>query len=174
MPKYTREDIIVWEDDSRAQEAIGKECYFSNYAALVLNNSNNDKGCRELLIKIDEGIEKPFVSNTGEHWTYMIVKKEDSKPELVPFESPEEFIEAWFSTTVPSFRPVENVGSSIDGSCIWLKYHTDIDDEYSFRAVTEIWNDGVVLGSDNDTTKWSELLEVCQFVDGTPCGKLKE
>ena len=51
---------------------------------------------------------------------------------------------------------------------IWLK-DKDIDDV--FYIVTEIWKDGVVLGSDQSTTKWDDLLFGYTFLDGTPCGR---
>lgn len=173
MAEYTREDIIIFSDDPRAQEAIGKKCYFADSANLVLKHANDNEYCG-ILNNIEERFSKPFTDGLRKGWTFIIVKKEDPKPELVPFKSPEEFIEAWYSTRVLLFRPVENVGSSIDGLSIWLKNFTDSCDKASFKTVTEIWEEGVVLSSDCDITTWGDLLKSCQFVNGTPCGKLME
>ena len=40
-----------------------------------------------------------------------------------------------------------------------------------YFLVTEIWGDGVVLGSNQTTTHWDDLLEEFIFLDGSPCGK---
>ena len=40
--------------------------------------------------------------------------------------------------------------------------------------ISEMWNDGVVLGSDQLTTPWATLLDDYMFLDDTPCGKPKE
>lgn len=173
MAKYTKEDVIIFADDPRAQEAIGKKCYFANSANLVLKHANDNEYCG-MLNNIEEKFSEPFTDGFRKCWTFIIVKKENPRPELVPFKSKEEFVEAWYSIKVPSYKPVEDVGKSVDGSIIWLKYVNDNDGEDSLRTVTEIWSDGVVLGSDKELTTWEELLEVCQFVDGTPCGMLKE
>ena len=41
----------------------------------------------------------------------------------------------------------------------------------SMYMVIEIWNDGVVLGSDQIATPWKYLLDDYKFLDGSPCGK---
>ena len=51
---------------------------------------------------------------------------------------------------------------------IWLK---DKDIDGVSYIVTEIWRDGVVLGSDQHTTIWDDLLYGYTFLDGSPCGK---
>ena len=47
-------------------------------------------------------------------------------------------------------------------------------DERVPRLVTEMWGDGVIVGSDSHTTKWKELLERFVFENNEPCGKLQE
>ena len=69
---------------------------------------------------------------------------------------------------------------------IWIKVE-GVSDGYCM--VTEIWNDGIVLGYSKlftieevpgrystvtETTTWDNLCNDFTFLDGTPCGKLAE
>lgn len=81
--KYTREDVITWEDDERLKDAIGKSCYMADSPIKVLNRANSDFDC-VLLDGIRKGESFPFYFN-GSCRAFIILKKESEK-KLVPFD----------------------------------------------------------------------------------------
>lgn len=95
--------------------------------------------------------------------------KEEQKPEseYVPFKNVSEFIGAYRKVEAIQLKK-ENFYLSIRG--IWIKYKaTD-----TRLVVTEMWDNGLTIGSDTAVTNWNAVLKYCEFLDGTPCGKLKE
>ena len=166
MAEYTYEDIIMDPEDPRLEGAIGKECYFSDCPKIALdyarNNSSTDR-----LKSINKESVAPFVGNDEVNWVMVIIKKEEPKPKYIPFESADEFIDVYDSKNFSvQSGTIENKLLYYGG--IWLK---DKDIDGVFYMVTEIWRDGVVLGSDQSTTKWDDLLYGYTFIDGSPCGK---
>lgn len=179
MAKYTYDDINIAGNNERVSNAFGKECYYGYSAKEVLDNALNDR-CKFILRRVDMDNPKPF-GDTGDRWyPFMIIKKEDPKPEYTPFKNQEEFLNHY---VYHKDRLVESSSthqlSSLGG--VWLK------DKYltAFYMVIEIWSDGVVIGdikmktakrgngeyfTMNDVTKWCELLEDYTFLDGSPCG----
>ena len=178
MIEYTRKDIIMDPNDPRLEGAIGKKVYSSSDINLVLNRANNDE-YEMILIQVEDVDSEPFtVTDThGDEFDvdFIIIKKE-SELEYVPFESVDEFINAYDSANYSVKNgTVENKLLNYGG--IWLK-DNEID---AYCMVTEIWDTGVVIGNKNitigettvfnDITSWDELLEDCTFLDGSPCGK---
>ena len=177
MAEYTYEDIIMDPEDPRLEGAIGKECYFSDYPKQLLNGArNNSPEYLDYLTDIRKEGACTFVDKNGSGWILIIIKKEEPKPEYVPFENAEEFLNAYDYTN----HSVENgsvENKLINYGGIWLK-DNEID---AYCMVTEIWDTGVVIGNKNitigettvfnDITSWDELLEDCTFIDGKPCGK---
>ena len=177
MAEYTYEDIIMDPEDPRLEGAIGKECYFSDYPKQLLNGArNNSPEYLDCLTDIRKEEACTFVDKNGSGWILIIIKKEEPKPEYVPFENAEEFLNAYDYTN----HSVENgsvENKLINYGGIWLK-DNEID---AYCMVTEIWDTGVVIGNKNitigettvfnDITSWDELLEDCTFIDGKPCGK---
>ena len=177
MAEYTYEDIIMDPEDPRLEGAIGKECYFSDYPKQLLNGArNNSPEYLDCLTDIRKEAACTFVDKNGSGWILIIIKKEEPKPEYVPFENAEEFLNAYDYTN----HSVENgsiENKLINYGGIWLK-DNEID---AYCMVTEIWDTGVVIGNKNitigettvfnDITSWDELLEDCTFIDGKPCGK---
>ena len=167
MAEYTYEDIIMDPEDPRLEGAIGKVCYFSDYPKNALyyarNNSTVDR-----LKSINKESACPFVDEHKASWAVAIIKKEESKPKpkYVPFENATEFLDAY--RNAPGCLNEEDYFLSNHG--IWLM---DCENGNYF-LVTEIWGDGVVLGSNQETTHWDDLLEDFIFLDGSPCGKLME
>ena len=181
MTEYTYEDIIMDPNDPRLEDAIGKECWLSDYPKEVLDYARNN--LKEFRLKIIEKEENfPFVDNNHEdNWALIIIKKEEPK-KYVPFETLDEFIE--------SYKKVEeriNYSKAEDyiASCgMWLK---DKDRDV-YCLVTEIWNYGVVVGDSrlnttkdgdgyftiNEVTKWKQLLREYTFMDDSSCGKVVE
>ena len=170
MVKYTWDDVIVNPNDTRLKGAIGKYVYYAitPFECIRLANNNNIYSLDRLeyIQKECDGIF--IVGKTS--YPCIIIKKGEPK-KYVPFESIQEFFDTYWELsktyTLGSFESK----LSVDG--IWLKHIID-DEVHPMEQVAEIWGDGLVLGNNDDTTRWAELLEHYQFLDGTPCGKLKE
>lgn len=169
MSKYTLKDVIIDPEDPRLEDAIGKEVYYSDYPnACVRYANDNNRLFIDNLASIHAEDDSPFsVKNC--FCTCIIVKKEDPKPEseYVPFKNVSEFIGAYRKVEAIQLKK-ENFYLSIRG--IWIKYKaTD-----TRLVVTEMWNNGLTIGSDTAVTSWNAVLKYYEFLDGTPCGKLKE
>lgn len=164
MAEYTYADIIMDPEDPRLEGAIGKECYVSDFPKIALNNAR-DNLITDRLKRIEKEETCPFVDEEEEdNWAVIILKKEEPKPEFMPFKNISEFLNAYRS--VASWLGEQDLYLNNRG--IWLK---DKDIDGVFYIVTEIWKDGVVLGSDQSTTKWDDLLCGYTFLDSTPCGR---
>ena len=169
MAEYTYKDIIIDPNDPRLEGAIGKECYFSDYPKKVLdgarNNSSEYLDCLTNIIK--EGV-CPFVDKKGYGRTLIIIKKEEPKPKYVPFESIEEFIEAFDDHTHSDKDSIINTNLYLSG--FWLKNIKK--DNPVYKQVIAIQDVSILIG----TIEYSypALLENFTFLDGTPCGKLME
>ena len=164
MAEYTYNDIIMDPNDPRLENAIGKECYLSDYPREALKHAINNT-IKYRLKSINKEEICPFIDEEDEdNWACIIIKKEEPKPEFMPFKNISEFLNAYRS--VASWLGEQDLYMNNRG--IWLK---DKDIDGVFYIVTEIWKDGVVLGSDQSTTKWDDLLFGYTFLDGTPCGR---
>ena len=162
MAEYTYKDIIIDPTSEEAKNAIGKKCYMYDSPTMLLKMANSNDGARTLE-SIDES-DYPFNDKEfGSEWTCIIVKKEEPKPKYVPFQDGREFFNSYLS--VESRLEKEDYFLSNHG--IWLMDCENGD----YFLVTEIWGDGVVLGSNQTTTHWDDLLEDFIFLDGSPCGK---
>ena len=162
MAEYTYKDIIIDPTSEEAKNAIGKKCYMYDSPTMLLKMANSDDDARTLE-SIDES-DYPFNDKEfGSEWTCIIVKKEEPKPEYIPFQDGREFFNSYLS--VESRLEKEDYFLSNHG--IWLMDCENGD----YFLVTEIWGDGVVLGSNQTTTHWDDLLEEFIFLDGSPCGK---
>ena len=179
MIEYTRKDIIMDPNDPRLEGAIGKKVYCSSDINLLLHRANNDE-YEMTLTQVEDVDSEPFTVTDMDgdeiDADFIILKKEEPKPEYVPFESIEEFLTDYFKSVANS----EYIQKTISSTGIWLK-HND-----AFLLVVEIWDRGVVIGDINmqtteidedeyltvhGVTKWKELLEYYTFLDGSPCGK---
>ena len=165
---YTRKNIIMDQRDLRLKEAIGKTVYCSSDIHQLLKNANENKYEMTLVHIAEESDVKPFTvrDTNGDEFKvdFIIIKKE---LEYKPFYNAEELISAYLQGALA--KPGES--STPNFGTIWIK---DKDVDGVFYMVTEIWRDGVVLGSDQATTKWDELLDGYTFPDGSPCGNLIE
>ena len=163
MAEYTYADIIMDPNDPRLEGAIGKECYLSDFPKIALDVARNNSTV-DRLKRIAKEETCPFVNEEEEsNWAVIIIKKEEPK-KYVPFKNIREFLISYSS--YERLFTEENCFLSNHG--IWLK---DKDIDGVFYIVTEIWKDGVVLGSDQSTTKWDDLLCGYTFLDGSPCGR---
>ena len=180
MAEYTYEDIIMDPEDPRLEGAIGKVCYFNDSPKMILEHANNNSPNNFFSLKeINKNNEYPFTDGKYEDvWTLIIIKKEEPKPEYVPFESKEEFIEAFHYHDNANYSETDDILLNYG---MWLWSNVD----GSYKLVTEIWNAGVVIGDDkmritneeghidvfNDTTSWVKLFSEYRFLDGSHCGK---
>ena len=163
MAEYTYKDIIIDPDSEEAKNAVGKICYFANSPRNILSDIYCKSAVEGILTNMDDGYFE--VDNEG-YWDCIILKKEEPKPKYVPFENADEFIDAYDSANFSVKNgTVENKLLNYGG--IWLRNKNDA----SMYMVIEIWNDGVVLGSDQIATPWKYLLDDYKFLDGSPCGK---
>ncbi len=183
MSEYSYENIIINPNKEGIESLIGKEVYFHNNPSLCLDYANKKTTDHlGVLVKILKNSPIPFTIKQGDtvnEYSCIIEKKEEPKPEYVPFETLDEFIE--------SYKKVEeriNYSKAEDyiASCgMWLK---DKDRDV-YCLVTEIWNYGVVVGDSrlnttkdgdgyftiNEVTKWKQLFREYTFMDDSPCGK---
>lgn len=170
MTKYIMKDVITNPEDPRLKDAIGKRVYCGNEVSKLLKNANSNY-CVETLTQIEDVDFEPFTTKDEygdpSDWNcIIIVKKDEQKPKYVPFEDGREFLKSY--TIVESCLISENFFLSHHG--IWLK---DCENDDCF-LVTEIWDDGVVWGSNQKTTHWDELLKDFTFLDGSPCGRKED
>ena len=172
MDKYTRENLIIDPETQGLEDVIGKEVYANDVPLYCLKCANENQQVSILReIRKDDffpfRVEDPDGRILG--FDCIIVKKEEPKPEYVPFESRDEFIDAYDCVNYSIKNgTIENKLLNYGG--IWLKSKITS----SCCMVTEIWNSGVVLAGSQNITFWDELLEAYVFFDGTPCGKLEE
>ena len=164
MTEYTYEDIIMDPNDPRLEGAIGKECYLSDFPKIVLDVARSNSTV-DRLKRIEKEKACPFVNEEEEsNWAVIIIKKEEPKPEYVPFKNGLEFFNSYLSVE----SRLEKADYFLSNHGIWLK---DKDIDGVSYIVTEIWRDGVVLGSDQHTTIWKDLLDGYAFLDNSPCGR---
>ena len=164
MIEYTFADIIMDPEDPRLEGAIGKECYLSDFPKIALDVARNNSTV-DRLKRIAKEETCPFVNEEEEsNWAVIIIKKEEPKPKYVPFKNGLEFFNSYLSVE----SRLEKTDYFPSNHGIWLK---DKDIDGVSYIVTEIWRDGVVLGSDQHTTIWKDLLDGYAFLDNTPCGR---
>ena len=165
MAEYTYEDIIMDPEDPRLEGAIGKECFFSDYPKQLLNGArNNSPEYLDCLTDIRKEAACTFVDKNGSKWALIIIKKEEPKPEYVPFESKEEFIEAFHHHDNSKYSETDDILLNYG---MWLE-----SIEYDYGLVTRITDNTIKVG--NSSLNWKYLLDHYTFLDDTPCGKLKE
>ena len=175
MAEYTYKDIIIDPTSEEAKNAVGKICYFSNSPRNILSDIYRNSAVEGILTNMDDGYFE--VDNEG-YWDCIILKKEEPKPQYVPFKSKEEFIEAYHYHDNAKYSETEDILLTY-GMWLWS------NEDGSYKLVTEIWNAGVVIGDDkmritneeghidvfNDTTSWVKLFSEYRFLDGSHCGK---
>ena len=160
MAEYTYKDIIIDPTSEEAKNAVGEGCYFGSNPKTVLDFANcNEKKFLRVLECIKPEEDNPFYDyNYG--FPCIIVKKEEPKPKYVPFESKEEFIEAFHYHDNANYSETDDILLNYG---MWLKLNelyvlvTCISDEY--------------IKTFESCYFWNELLENFEFLDGSPCGK---
>ena len=160
MAEYTYKDIIIDPISEEAKNAIGKGCYFGSNPKTVLDFANcNEKKFLRVLECIKPEEDNPFY-DYNYCFPCIIVKKEEPKPKYVPFESAEEFIDAFHYHDNANYSETDDILLNYG---MWLKLNelyvlvTCISDEY--------------IKTFESCYFWNELLENFEFLDGSPCGK---
>ena len=166
MIEYTYKDIIIDPTNEEAKNAIGKKCYMYDSPTMLLKMANSDDGARTLE-SIDES-DYPFNDKEfGSEWTCIIVKKEEPKPQYVPFKSKEEFIEAYHYHDNANYSEIEDILMNYG---MWLKDKNS----HEIFLVTGVFNQSIHICDFDSDESWGELLNEFTFIDGSPCGKLME
>lgn len=169
MAEYTFENLIMNPETPGLERLIEKKVYYGTAPLDCLKRANKDYEVG-ILREIRKDCLCPFLVEVPNgmifNYVCIIPKKEESKPEYIPFQDGREFFNSYLS--IESRLEKEDYFLSNHG--IWLMDCENGD----YFMVTEIWNDGVVLGSNQTTTHWDDLLEDFIFLDGSPCGKLME
>ena len=169
MAEYSYDSIIINPSKEGIESLIGKEVYFEAKPFLCLKAANEKLASSSgILVEVYEDSINPFyVKGKSGSYRYpcIIEKKEEPKPKpkYVPFKNITEFLDAYRNT--PGCLNEEAYYLSKNG--IWLKDKAS----KSYCMVTEIWDSGVTIASDQNMTFWGKLFEAYTFLDGSPCGK---
>lgn len=162
MEEYTWDNIIINPTLEEARNCIGKEVYYDDSPTSCLYCANNDTDYYMILKEIEPDKSYPFILENNLPCACIILKK-GKKPEYVPFSNKEEFLSAYEEHT----NNMKKYG-------LWIYQKIGYFDENVPRLITEMWGDGVIVGSDSHTIKWKDLLERFVFENNEPCGKLQE
>ena len=178
MAEYSYDNIIVNPFKEGIESLIGKEVYFHINPYLCLKNAN-EKSIVNLgtLVEIRKDSVYPFIvkRNSADvlfEFSVIIEKKEEPKPEYRPFKSMEEFVKKY-----EEVRGAAASGSFEDSlfRCgMWLKTYNVNTEKPVYMHVSRIECEGIQI-SDRFFITWEDLLlRGSLFLDGTPCGQLKE
>ena len=164
MAEYTYKDIIIDPNSEEAKNAVGKICYFSNSPRNILSDIYRKSAVEGILTNMDDGYFE--VDNEG-YWDCIILKKEELKPQYVPFKSKEEFIEAYHYHDNANYSETEDILMNYG---MWLKDKNS----HEIFLVTGVFNQSIHICDFDSDESWGELLNEFTFLDGSPCGKLME
>lgn len=172
MSEYTFADLIANPEDPGLENLIGKEVYHSNVLLRCVAEANENIGVG-ILRGIRKGDYFPFYIETRSGrdslnyacFACIIPKKEESEPKYVPFKNRTEFIKAYRSVETKKLRD-ETAYLAKHG--MWLRQKCDSEDS----MILSISPDGVFVLDTFYT--WELLIKDFLFLDGSPCGRLKE
>lgn len=188
MSEYTFKDIIIDPTEEGVESLIGKEVYFEAKPFLCLKAANEKLASSlGILVEVYKDSINPFcVKGKSGSYKYpcIIEKKEEPKPEFIPFESADEFLDEYGNANYSvSSGTLENKLLNYGG--VWLKSKKD----NSLCMVAGICDNGLVICDKKMTISdsiehnvklswaeilvkmsWAEILADFVFLDGTPCG----
>lgn len=132
------------------------------------NDLMNKSVCKILKITEVRFCNGHIILEDGYRYPYFVLEKvEPPKPEYIPFESKEEFIEAYHYHDNANYSETEDILMNYG---MWLKSMC----LGNFYQVTIIKKSGIFTDDNSSIITWEQLLEKYTFLDGTPCGKLME
>lgn len=189
MAEYVFEELIINPKKPGLENLIGKEVYCNDVPLACLDHANEHRRAGILREVREEGADYPFRVETPEGdvlgFVCIIPKKNEPKPEYVPFKSIEEFVEGYVEAK--GGVKTDSFEDNLLQCGMWIKEKRQDSDAYCM--VTEIWNDGISLGHSKtysvqnllgehstivETTSWETLYKGFTFLNGSPCGKLVE
>lgn len=179
MGEYTYDNVIIDPHKEGVRSLIGKEVYFEAKPFLCLRAANEKLASNlGILVEVCKDSINPFcVKGKSGSYKYpcIIEKREEPKPEFVPFKSADEFIDEYDNANYSiNSGTLENKLLNYGG--VWLKSKKD----NSLCMVAGVSNSGLVICDKERTTgepieynvrmSWAEILANFVFADGTPCG----
>ena len=177
MDKYTYSNLIIDPTKEGIESLIGKEVYFEANPFLCLKSANEKLASNlGILVEVYKDSINPFcVKDKSGSYKYpcIIEKKEEPKPECVPFESMEEFVRRY--KEVMEGAEFDSFEDNLFQCGMWLRDADADTDKPMYRLVYEIRDKGIRI-PDYGFLDWENLLHSTglTFLDGTPCGKLME
>ena len=154
MAEYTYADVIIDPNDPRVE--IGKEYWFGSGPKQVIDKANGDNST-SMLREIRPNLERPFLfssdMNSDIGMAPCMIRKKEPEKKYVPFDLSKEEDKAKLRGAWVRVKEVPNIEKQINGlnaACVFL------------------------YGMENQGLKPKELVELWEFIDGTPCGKLVE
>lgn len=174
MAEYTYDNILINPTKEGIESLIGKEVYCHENPYLCLKNANKKStDFLGVLVKIHKDSNNPFCvrQNDGVYkYPCIIEKKEEPKPECVPFESMEEFVRR-YREVMEGAEP-DSFEDNLFQCGMWLRDADADTDKPMYRLVYEIRDKGVRI-PDYGFLDWENLLHSTglTFLDGSPCGK---
>ena len=173
MAEYVFKDLIINPEDPDLERLTGKEVYFS-YMPLYCIKLANENYKVGILKEVHKEDPAPFFVETpsGNILNYVcIIPKKEPKPEYIPFETMEEFVDRY--NEVMKWADYDSFEDNLLQCGMWLK-DVDDNDKPVYILVHEIRDEGVKL-DEHGRLNWEELLSKgFLFPNNTPCGKLKE
>lgn len=179
MGEYTYDNVIIDPHKEGVRSLIGKEVYFEAKPFLCLRAANEKLASNlGILVEVYKDSINPFcVKGKSGSYKYpcIIEKREEPKPEFVPFKSADEFIDEYDNANYSiNSGTLENKLLNYGG--VWLKSKKD----NSLCIVAGVSNNGLVICDKERTSSepteynvrmsWAEILANFVFADGTPCG----
>ena len=179
MGEYTYDNVIIDPHKEGVRSLIGKEVYFEAKPFLCLKAANEKLASNlGILVEVYKDSINPFcVKGKSGSYKYpcIIEKKEEPKPEFVPFKSADEFMDEYDNVNYSiNSGTLENKLLNYGG--VWLKSKKD----NSLCMVAGVSNNGLVICDKERTTSepieynvkmpWVEILANFVFANGTPCG----
>ena len=179
MGEYTYDNVIIDPHKEGVRSLIGKEVYFEAKPFLCLRAANEKLASNlGILVEVYKDSINPFcVKGKSGSYKYpcIIEKREEPKPEFVPFKSADEFIDEYDNANYSiNSGTLENKLLNYGG--VWLKSKKD----NSLCMVAGVSNSGLVIYDKERTSSepieynvrmsWAEILANFVFADGTPCG----
>lgn len=167
MSEYVYKEIIIDPTSEEARNCIGKMVYYADNPSTCLSNADNeyDNFC-DILLEIDTSNSCPFVlGNRGTRWQCIIARKEEPKPEYIPFDTVEEFVKASL---------IHNKEHYLNGTGIWIKDPHSEDSESCISMVNGLCTYDNTVYVDDRWMNLNQILKSYSFLDDTQCGKLKE
>ena len=183
MSEYVFEELIMNPKNPGLESLIGKEVYCNDVPLACLDHANEHRRAGILREVREESSDYPFRVETPEGevlgFVCIIPKKNEPKPEYTPFETMEEFVEGYIEAK--GGVKTDSFENNLLQCGMWLKERGTESDAYCM--VTEMFEEGVFVGQEDtfisegsistDFTSWRDLYLGFNFLDGTPCGKLR-